>query len=231
MLLASGCGDDGDDEGGESGSGATTTSTAASGFEGDLTGVFEIAPGDLTGEGATGSWFRMIQAGGTVEDGPFIENADSLGTDKTYTLLSPGTDGGLVSGAHQPPVDPAFDDQGNALVDAIISPVTFFGVDFSLASPETDPQSGDPAPAPQLRAAGGDLTGDLSALTAYYGGQTFNQGSPKPGGETPGLTSGPTGTIDPDTGAFTVEWTSQIEGGAFDGFTGIWHLEGTFTAT
>ena len=37
-----------------------------------------------------------------------------------------------------------------------------------------------------------------------------------------------TGTYDPETGAFTLEWTSYIEGGAFNGFTGLWHLEGVF---
>lgn len=45
-----------------------------------------------------------------------------------------------------------------------------------------------------------------------------------------GVTSGPTGTIDAETGAFVLEWTSQIEGGAFNEFSGVWHLEGTFTA-
>ena len=33
----------------------------------------------------------------------------------------------------------------------------------------------------------------------------------------------------PETGAFVLEWTSLISGGSFDGVTGVWHLEGTFT--
>ena len=44
-----------------------------------------------------------------------------------------------------------------------------------------------------------------------------------------GSGSAPTGTIDPTTGAFVIEWSSLISGGAFDGFTGVWHLQGTFT--
>ena len=39
---------------------------------------------------------------------------------------------------------------------------------------------------------------------------------------------GATGTYNPDTKAFTLEWTSYIDGGPFNGFTGYWHLEGVF---
>ena len=35
------------------------------------------------------------------------------------------------------------------------------------------------------------------------------------------------GTYDPDTGTYVLQWASQVEGGPFNGFTGIWHLEGT----
>ena len=69
------------------------------------------------------------------------------------------------------------------------------------------------------------------AVSAYYGGEVFNQGAPKPDGSSPGSTAGPAGQIDPETGEFTLEWTSQISGGAFDGFTGVWHMEGVFEAS
>jgi hypothetical protein len=36
------------------------------------------------------------------------------------------------------------------------------------------------------------------------------------------------GTYNAKTGAYTIDWSSQIIGGPFDGFTGVWHLEGTF---
>jgi len=227
-LLAAGCGDD--DGGGEAADDTASTDTAAddgaSGFEGDLVGTFEITVGECADAGVTaGSWFRMVQPGGTVEDGPFIDNGDSVCGDTTFTVLSPGTDGGLTTGTFQPAPDPAFDDAGNATSGTIIAPVPFFGLAFSAASDETDGAS-----APQITATDGVLSGDLSALAAYYGGEIFNQGAPKPGGENPGLTSGPTGTIDAETGAFVLEWTSQIEGGAFNEFSGVWHLEGTFTA-
>ena len=76
-------------------------------------------------------------------------------------------------------------------------------------------------------ATDGELSGDVSAMAAYFGGEVFNQGAPKPGGSEPG----PTGTIDADTGEFVLEWSSVIAGGAFDGFTGVWHFEGTFAAS
>jgi hypothetical protein len=49
-----------------------------------------------------------------------------------------------------------------------------------------------------------------------------------PQGAKPGLTAGPTGTYDAATKRYVLEWSSQIVGGPFNNFTGIWHLEGVF---
>lgn len=195
--------------------------TTAPQFEGELLGVFGITAGACDGAVASGSYFRMVQAGGTA-DGPFIPNPDSpCASDTTYSLLAPGTEGGLATGRHQPAPDPAFDASGNATAAAIAQPVKFFGVAFALATDEAiDP--------PALTASAGALSGQVQGWTAYYAGSPFNQGSPKPDGSKPGLTSDVTGTIDPATGAFVIEWSSLIVGGAFDSFTGIWHLEGVF---
>ena len=216
-LMAAACGDD---------SSSTADEPAAaddvSAFEGELVGTFTIDAATCSTDGVSGSYFRMVQPGGTLEAGPYIENFDSQCEDLTYSVLSPGTDGGLVAGLVQPAPAPAFDEGGNGLATAITEPVTFFGVDFATATdPEVDPV--------MIQSTGGSLTGDLAAFTAYYGGEAFNQGAPKPDGLTPGLTAEPSGTIDTETGAFVLEWTSQIVGGAFNDFTGIWHLEGTFT--
>lgn len=195
---------------------------AAPSLEGDLVGLFAIDAGACTDGSVTGSYFRMLQPGGTMEEGPYIENFDSACDDFTYSLLTPGTDGGLITGTHQAAPDPAFDADGNGLAAAIAQPVTFFGVDFAAASDETiDPIS--------IAAAGGTLSGATSAFTAYYGGEPFNQGAPKPAGGDAGMTSDPTGTIDVESGVYSLDWTSQISGGAFNDFTGVWHLEGTFT--
>jgi len=199
---------------------APETTEAAPMFEGELVGTFSIDDAVCDDPAnVTGSYFRMLQPGGTLDAGPFIENADSACADVTFSGLTAGTDGGLVSGDWQPAPDPAFDEGGNGLADVVFAPVPFFAVAFAGAT--------DPAEAvPTLTATDGVLTGDLSAFTAYYGGASFNQGAPKPdaSGEAP------IGTIDPETGAYVLDWTSQIVGGSFNDFVGVWHLEGTFAA-
>jgi len=196
----------------------TPVTDPANPYEGELVGTFALDAGDCTGAAPAGSFFQMVQPGGTAEAGPFIPNADSACTDTNYSLLTPGTDGGLVIGGEQVAPDPAFDATNNGLADMITAPVKFFGVAFAVA---TDPAEA----APMIMATDGVLSGDLSAFTAYYGGGVFNQGAPKPDGSG----DAPVGTIDPATGHFTLTWTSLIVGGSFDGFTGVWHLEGTFT--
>jgi hypothetical protein len=197
----------------------TATTDPASSLEGDLVGTFSVDDAVCTdAANVTGSYFRMLQPGGTLTDGPFIPNADSSCTDTTYSGLTAGTDGGLATGAYQAAPDPAFDAAGNGLADAIFAPVPFFAVAFAGAT--------DPAEAmPTLTATDGALTGDLAAFTAYYGGASFNQGAPKPDGSG----EAPVGTIDPETGAYVLDWTSKIVGGSFNDFVGVWHLEGTFT--
>ena len=198
---------------------AAPTTEAAPTFEGELVGTFSIDAAVCDDPAtASGSYFRMLQPDGTLDAGPYIPNADSVCADTTFSGLAPGTDGGLVTGQWQPAPDPAFDDGGNALAAGVFEPVTFFAVAFAGA---TDPAEAAPA----VDAADGVLSGDLSAFTAYYGGGNFNQGAPKPDGSG----EAPTGTIDPETGAYVLDWTSQIAGGSFDGFVGVWHLEGTFT--
>ena len=195
-------------------------------LEGDLVGLFGLdsAVCDVAGS-ESGSFFRMVQPGGTVEDGPFIPNADSPCADLTVTPLSPGTDGGLLTGQLQPGAEPLFDEGNNATSNRVAQPVPFFGVAFAIATT-------DEAAPPVVTAAGGELSGNLAAFAAYYAGQTFNQGAPKPDGSVPGLTTPTaTGTIDDDTGAYDLTWASQIVGGSFNDFTGVWHLEGTFTAS
>jgi hypothetical protein len=184
-------------------------------FDGDLVGLFSIDDAVCTdAANVTGSYFRMLQPDGTT----YIENGDSTCVDTTYSGLTAGTDGGLETGVYQSAPDPAFDDTGNGLADAIVAPVTFFAVAFAGATDSAEAM-------PMLTATDGALTGDLAAFTAYYGGASFNQGAPKPDG----TGDAPVGTIDPETGAYVLDWTSQIVDGSFNDFVGVWHLEGTFT--
>lgn len=222
-VVASACGG----SSASGGSGATSSSSS-----GALKGLFRIAPGVCGATGVTGgSWFRMVQPNGKAATGPFVTNGDSSCADKTWTPLLPGTAGGLLSGSYQPEPATAFDGAGNSTATAIIAPTPFFAVKFGLSTNPTDPQSGQKVPAPLISYSGGTLTGQLEAVAASWNHQQFNQGAPKPGGTLPGLTTAAHGTYDPSNHNFTLEWASQIVGGPFNNFTGIWHLAGTFQSS
>lgn len=191
-----------------------------------LNGLFSLAPGVCANGVVTGSFFRMILPTGDA-NGPYLQNSDSGCSDQTVTPLSAGSDGGLVSGSYQPQPAAAFDGAGNAQSGRVTTPVRFYGVDFATATNPTDPQTGSGTALPQLFSDGGRLSGDLSSLGVTWNNQVFNQGSPKPGGELPGKTSRISGTVDA-AGNFVIEWTSQIVGGPFNNFTGLWHLAGQY---
>lgn len=237
LMIAAACSSDSSDDDSAAAEDTTTTvaesseeateeateapTEEASGLEGDLVGTFGIEPAACDTAEISGSYFRMIQPGGDLTDGPFVPNGDTTCTDPTYTALAPGTDGGFVTGEYQSAPDPAFDEAGNGLAAAITEPTVFFAVGFAVGTEED-------GNIPMIVATDGALSGDLSAWTAFYGELVFLQGSPYPDGSMPGLTTEVTGTIDPDTGDYVLDWSSQIVGGAFNDFTGVWHLEGSF---
>jgi hypothetical protein len=192
-----------------------------------LKGLFKVDPTSCNGGPVTGSYFRMVQPGGS-HNGPFVENNDTTCSDKSYTDLAPGTDGGLSTTGHQPNPDPAFDAAGSGTSGRITAPKGFYGTKFAASTNQKDPQSGKDAPVPTVVNDNGKLSGNLAAFSAAWNRQHFNQGSPKPDNTKPGLTAGPTGTYDAATKHFVLEWSSTIVGGAFNNFTGIWRLEGTF---
>ena len=209
--------------------GSSAPATAGGSSDGPLVGTFELAPGTYSaGAGAGGSYFRMINPGGSVASGPYFDNSSSTASDHSYTLLRPGSDGGLVTGAFQPAPSPAFDGQGSALAARIVSPEPFEGRSFSLSTASPDGQAATSVPAPAVVDSGGSLRGQVEAFDAEWNGQWFNQGSPKPGGASPGATQPVSGTYNPDTHAFVLVWASTVVGGPFNGFTGYWHLAGTF---
>lgn len=192
-----------------------------------LVGTFRITAGACSGGAVSGSTFRMVLPSGTAA-GPFASNSDSACGDHTYTLLMPGSDGGLISGARQPEPNPAFDAHGNGLSARITKPTLFYGVAFSTSTNAVDPQTRVAVAAPSLSVADGKLVGDLRAFAASWNRQEFNQGAPKPDGSVPGNTAAPSGSYNVTTRAFSLSWASQIQGGPFNNFTGLWHLEGTF---
>ena len=195
-----------------------------------LTGTFGVNAGKFKRGKASGTYFRMIYPKGSVKKGPFFKNSDSKASDKTYTLLRPGIDGGLRTGAFQDPPNPAFAPNGFALANRIVQPTAFAGIKFSLSTAAKDAQSGRTVGVPVVRANGKKLSGDLRGFTASWNSIWFNQGSPKPAGNRPGLTRTVKGTYNARTGHYVLTWVSQIVGGPFNDFAGYWHLEGTFKA-
>lgn len=195
-----------------------------------LTGTFQFGKYKATRKGrpATGTFFRMIYPKGSVKKGPFFANADSKVKNKTYTVLKPGIDGGLRTGAFQDPPTPSFAPNGFALSNRIMTPTLFAGIKFGLSTAAKDMQSGTTVGVPVVKRSGPKLTGDLRGFTASWNSIWFNQGSPKPGGNLPGLTRPVKGTYDPKTRHYVITWVSQIVGGPFNDFAGYWHLEGKF---
>jgi hypothetical protein len=235
-------------------SGGTGGSTSVT--DGELVGLFRLTPGAVDGKQITGTWFRMLQPGGDAKHGPYMTNKNSPADGGQATLLAPGTSGGLRSAGYQSQPSPAFDGKGNSLADAITVPTKFFAVEFSISTNQVDPQTKTEVPPPTIQLKGGKLTADLSSWAASWNNQQFNQGAPKPvvstGAKAPGQEQaervwdwvaqryleaapkststgkGATGTFDRKARTFVLEWTSYIDGGPFNGFTGLWHLEGTF---
>jgi hypothetical protein len=202
-----------------------SASTAASKT---LKGTFAIKAGKSKGSKASGSYFRMIQPKGSLKSGPFFPNPDSKVSNKSYTAIAPGKDGGIKLNKFQPDPSPAFDSKRNARAKKITKPTSFTGVKFSLTTAAKDPQTKASVPAPQIKLSGKKLSGQLKAWSASWNGQHFNQGSPKPNGSKPGLTKPVTGSYNAKTHKFVLEWASTVVGGPFDGFTGFWHVEGTY---
>lgn len=187
-----------------------------------LMGTFKVTSGTCSSSTAapTGSYLQILGNGGAV-----VKNSFGGCANPGYTPLKPGTKG-LTTGSYEPNPTPAFMGT-NALADAIVQPANFFGSNFALSTQAMDPQTKAATPAPSLMSNAGHLTGNLSAMDIAYNTAYFNQGSPKPDGTYPGTTKAATGDIS-CTGDYTLSWQSLIIGGAFNNYTGVWHLTGTF---
>ncbi|MDT4937123.1 MAG: hypothetical protein QOG80_794 [Pseudonocardiales bacterium] len=197
-----------------------------------LVGTFHLAAGSCSATSRSGTYFRMIQPGGTIDKGKFFSNPDSTCPDKSFTVQHAGTDGGLVTGRYQPAPAKAFDATGDALSARITQPGSFTAIKFGISTSDIDPQTKRKVAAPSISVdKAGRLSGQVTAWSAAWNNLYFNQGSPKPDGSRPGLTAPVGGTYDASTHRFVLTWASEVVGGPFNGFTGYWHLQGTFTPT
>ncbi len=179
-----------------------------------LKGTLAINAGTWSSKPA-GSWFRLA-----TPTGAYLDNASSTAGNKSYTLLKPGRQRGITLGSYQ--ADSTFADNGDSQADAIITPTAFFGTLFGLATLRVEAPGARPSPAPSATVKGKKISVNLSALTAAWNKQYFNQGLPKPGTKKPLVT----GSYSSKSKAFKLDWRSKIAGGPFNGFTGVWHLEG-----
>jgi hypothetical protein len=102
------------------------------------------------------------------------------------------------------------------------------GVSLSLSTQSSDLQTRRSVSTPSITVSGSRVAGNLEAVSAMWRWININQGSPKPGGGRPGLTSPVSGHYNQKTHRYSMTWTSQIVQGPFVGFIGEWHLEGMF---
>jgi hypothetical protein len=150
----------------------------------------------------SGSYFRIAQPSGA-----YFPNPASTDSNTTYTLVTSGSGGGLRTGVVQKAPSPAFDAKGDSLAAAIIKPTSFTGIRFGLATTS----------APAISVKGSRLSGQIDGLVAEWNKQVFKQGNKV------------TGTYNAKTHHYVLTWSALIKGGPFNGFTGSWHLQGTFS--
>jgi hypothetical protein len=151
-----------------------------------------------------GSYIRM-----GLPSGGFFSNPYSRDANKTYTLIQSSAGGGLRTGVAQQAPSPAFDSHGDSRAGAIISPTNFTGIRFGVIT--TVP--------PTITVSNGRLTAAIRHLYAQWNKQTFQQGA---------IASG---TYNSGTHQYSLSWHTVVHGGPFDGYTGYWHLQGTFSGS
>jgi hypothetical protein len=168
-------------------------------------------------------------------------------------MLTPGTAGGIQLGTYQnfvtnPDIPHPQGWKGDTNGDGIdegaagagysrqvvegtaFSSFKFFSNDTYIGLNPVSYQSAIAAPAPtvnlDMTTCANNLcsiTADFTAWEVFWNGSVFQQG-PRP------VNSGPfgvaTGSYDLLTKRYSLGWTSQINGGPFNGVTGTWYIEG-----
>jgi hypothetical protein len=151
---------------------------------------------------ASGSYIRM-----QLPSGGYFDNPYSALSNKTYTAVASSASGGISTASAQPAPNPAFDSHGNSLASSIIRPTSFTGIKFGVTTTVV----------PSFYVSGSKLTAYIRHLYAQWNKQTFLQGAIA------------FGTYNSRTHAYSLTWQAVVHGGPFDGYTGHWHLQGTFT--
>jgi hypothetical protein len=142
-----------------------------------------------------------------LPSGGFFSNPYSRSADKTYTPIISGPGGGIRTGVAQTAPSPAFDRHGNSRANSIITPTNFTGILFGVVT----------SVPPTITLSGSTIEARLRHLYAQWNRQTFLQGAIV------------FGTYNSRTGHYSMSWQVKVHGGPFDGYTGHWHLQGTFS--
>ena len=166
------------------------------------------------------------------------------------TMLKPGSAAGITLGTYQnfvlnPDVPHLYNWDGKGALAGtgysglpttqsnMLMPFSFFGTSTYVGTNPIGYQSGEAhvAPTADISNCVGNactLSVDLSSWEVMWNGSAFEQG-PRP------LNSGPfvfaVGSYDLATAAYSLSWTSQINGGPFNGVPGYWYLSGTVVPT
>jgi hypothetical protein len=193
-------------------------------------GLFTLTAGACTTADArpTGSYLIVISAAANKA----VKNPKSGCANHDYTLLKPGTDGGLAVGRFQPQPSPAFDAKRDSTAVRIFAPVDFgpFAVGFATTPrDEQDAPGGAPAyPVPAATVSGTTLNVDLRSLVVTYAGppsstckSSFGLGCWELGSKSA------SGNYDATTRHFVIDW---FAGQSFTpkGDSVEVHLEGSF---
>jgi hypothetical protein len=137
-----------------------------------LVGTFEIQAGHCSSaHGApSGSFMVIVDSAGSKT----VPNPAGGCANKYYTLLTPGTQKGITTGAFQEDPTPTFDAHNDSLADAIIKPVPFQGIRLGMATNPVDVQDAPSGAAvfaaPRATVQGTKLHVDLRSLNITYGG-------------------------------------------------------------
>jgi hypothetical protein len=207
----------------DSGIAGATTDTQAYPLE-TLAGTLRLSPVSCRDGTPNGSFFEV------TDGGISYKNADSTCDGGVVTLLPPGT-AGIPLGSFAADPDPTFAANGDSRSNLVIQPTSYDGHKLGIGTSPYDVQDAPTGPLayppPQALVQGSTLTVDLRSLDVTFEGVP---GSTCASAEGQGCweegTKAASGTFDPVTHQFTLNWL------AGQGFTGqavgiVFHLQGT----
>jgi hypothetical protein len=185
-----------------------------------LTGTIKLTTG-ADAEPYTGSWVRLYE---TADPTDFFENPSSPAANKSYTPLVNGTQG-LELNTVQAEASPAFDEKGNSLSNAIITPQPFATINFGIYTSAASVLEVDKDKNATDAIASANLTG---WTVAYAGNSNYaTPGSTPPTGNLTGSITWVNAKKHKLGGTVTLNWSVQIKEAPFEAYTAEWQVVGT----